>query len=542
MARSAAPGPAGTWSGGPVVRTRFGMVAGRADEAGTWSWKGIPYAAPPVGELRWRAPRDPAAWPGARDASRFGGAATQYNPLTGAIAGSEDCLYLNIWRPRDDAADLPVYVWIHGGGNSIGSANQLPDYDGQRVASFSRVVFVSVNYRLGPLGWFALPQLREGRAPEDDSGNYGTLDLVQALRWIRGSIAAFGGDPGTVMIAGESAGAMDVLSLLASPLAAGLFQRALVESGASTTSPLADAEAAAGQALRQLLVRDHRARDDAEGVRVAGAMSPEAVRTYLRSKSAPQVLACFPPRSFGMTGSPSIIRDGYVVPAAGYRVFETGSYGAKVPVVIGSNKEEVKLFQLGDRTISWREPAYQAAAEYASGVWKADGVDSVARRLAGNPDQPPVYAYQFLWGAPDPAGSSVLPGSLGRRLGSFHMLEVPFFLGTATTDGYVRYLVGSRRNEGGRRALSVAMMSYIARFIRTGNPNAPGLATWEPWSNADDGPKSITFDAGFSQARIAMSRVEYTRESVRAALQSAWPPAVADRVLARKAMPGSDFR
>ena len=212
-------GAPGSWSGGAVAVTRFGVLRGRPDDADTWSWKGIPFAAPPVGELRWRAPRDPAPWAGVRDASRFGGRAVQFSPIGGGISGTEDCLYLNVWRPRDAETGLPVYVWIHGGGNSLGAADMVPDYYGHRVAAVSRVVFVSVNYRLGPFGWLALPALREGVSAEDDSGNFGTLDLVHALRWIRDNIAAFGGDPRTVMISGESAGGMNVLSLIASPFA-----------------------------------------------------------------------------------------------------------------------------------------------------------------------------------------------------------------------------------------------------------------------------------------------------------------------------------
>src|SRR5512137_2439427 len=152
----------GAWTGGAVVETRFGALRGRADEADTWSWKGIPYAAPPVASLRWKAPRDPAPWSGVRDASRFGDRAVQLSPLTGGITGSEDCLYLNVWRPRSAENGLPVYVWIHGGGNTLGASDMVPDYYGHRVASASRVVYVSVNYRLGALGWLALPALREG--------------------------------------------------------------------------------------------------------------------------------------------------------------------------------------------------------------------------------------------------------------------------------------------------------------------------------------------------------------------------------------------
>ncbi len=531
----------GSWTGGPVALTRFGAVRGREAAADTWAWKGIPYAAPPVGELRWRSPRDPAAWAGVRDASRFGSHAVQFKPLGGGITGSEDCLYLNVWRPRDAETGLPVYVWIHGGGNSLGAADMVPDYYGHRVASASRVVFVSVNYRLGPFGWFALPALREGASAEDDSGNFGTLDLVHALRWIRDNIAAFGGDPRTVMISGESAGGMNVLSLVASPLARGLFHRALVQSGVSTTTPMARAEERAAALLADLLVHDRRARDREEAARVGAEMSDADVRAYLRGTGARRILARYKSGSFGMADNLSLIRDGTVLPVDGYRVFETGAYANRVPLVIGSNADEVKLFQAFGRSFDWRSDAYQAAARFGSDRWKADSVDGVARRLSARSDQPPVFAYHFRWGALRDDGSSVMPGSWGRRLGAFHTLEIPFFLGTDTVNGVMGWFLFSRKNEPGRRALSAAMMTAIARFIRTGDPNGPGAPSWPAWSNDPGGPKSLVLDADRQRALVATTTVEYTRAGAEAALRAAVGPADAEAIIARPPMFESDF-
>jgi para-nitrobenzyl esterase len=531
----------GQWTGSPVVLTRFGALRGREGDADTWSWKGIPFAAPPVGELRWRAPRDPAPWAGVRDASRFGGRAVQFSPIGGGISGTEDCLYLNVWRPRGAETGLPVYVWIHGGGNSLGAADMVPDYYGHRVAAASRVVFVSVNYRLGPFGWLALPALREGLSAEDDSGNFGTLDLVHALRWIRDNITAFGGDPRTVMISGESAGGMNVLSLIASPLARGLFHRALVQSGVSATTAVAAAEERAGEMVADLLVRDRRARDRAEAGRVAAAMSDAEVRAYLRGASARRILARYKSGSFGMADNPSLIRDGTVLPVDGYRAFETGAYANRVPVVIGSNADEVKLFQAFDRSSHWRSDAYQAATRFGSDRWKADSVDGVARRLSAHPDQPAVFAYLFRWGALRDDGSSVMPGSWGRRLGAFHSLEIPFFLGTDTVNGVMGWFLFSSRNEPGRRALSAAMMASIAHFIRTGDPNGPGAPSWPAWSNAPGGPKSLVLDADRDRAVFSVSTVELTRESAEAALRIAAGDADAEAIIAEPQMISSDF-
>jgi para-nitrobenzyl esterase len=459
----------------------------------------------------------------------------------GGISGSEDCLYLNVWRPLDAETGLPVYVWIHGGGNSLGASDIVPDYYGHRVASASRVVFVSVNYRLGPFGWLALPALREGVSAEDDSGNFGTLDLVHALRWIRDNIEAFGGDPRTVMISGESAGGMNVLSLIASPLARGLFHRALVQSGASRTTTMAEAEERAGRMFADLLVRDSRARDEEDAGRVAAAMSPAEIRAYLRGTSARTILARYTAGTLGMADNPSLLRDGAVLPADGYLAFETGEYASRVPVVIGSNADEVKLFQYFGRSRSWRSRTYEAAARYASDLWKADSVDGVARRLASHPEQPPVYAYHFRWGALRGDGSSVLPGCWGRRLGAFHSLEIPFFLGTDTVNGAMGWFLFSRKNEPGRRALSGIMMAAIARFIRTGDPNGPGVPSWPAWSNEPGAPKSLVLDADLDRAAISLSAVETTHAGAAAALRAAVGTSDAEAIIAEPRMIVSDF-
>jgi predicted esterase len=241
--KETAPRSGAGWNGEPIVSTRFGAVQGFADADDTWVWKAIPYARPPVGELRWRAPQDPVPWSGIRSERSFNAGCTQYSLLRKkAIRGSEDCLYLNVWRPRDGETGLPVYVFIHGGGNEMGYASQLPSYHGNRLASRSRLVFVSLNFRLGPFGWFTHPALRKGQSDLDASGNYGLLDMIKALEWIRDNIEAFGGDPRRVTLTGQSSGGMDVLALLIAPGARGLFQRAMVQSGVARTSSVAEAD------------------------------------------------------------------------------------------------------------------------------------------------------------------------------------------------------------------------------------------------------------------------------------------------------------
>ena len=231
-------------------RVAGGDVIGTSEPGGVHGWRGIPYACPPVGALRWRAPRPAAPWSGVFEARAHGAMAPQYADLLagtparqrGQVVGDEDCLTLNVFAPAFEPGAVPladqrraVMVWIHGGGNSVGTS---ATYDAARnYARHDGLVLVTVNYRLGVLGWFTHPALQEAddATPEERSGNFGTLDLISALQWVRDNIAAFGGDPGRVTIFGESAGGQNVLTLLASPLARGLFQRAIAQSPVAET-------------------------------------------------------------------------------------------------------------------------------------------------------------------------------------------------------------------------------------------------------------------------------------------------------------------
>ena len=222
----------------PVVYAPAGAVRGIAKD-GLRVFRGIPYAAPPVGPARWRPPAPMAPWSGVRDALDFGPACTQPGYRPGSIyktdfnLQSEDCLTLNIWAP-EDARGAPVFVWIHGGSLVRGASSEAM-YDGAKLAELGLVV-VSINYRLGIFGYLAHPQL-SAESPDGISGNYGLLDQIAALRWVRRNIAAFGGDPANVTLAGQSAGALSVLYLMASPLARGLFARAIAQSAYMISTP-----------------------------------------------------------------------------------------------------------------------------------------------------------------------------------------------------------------------------------------------------------------------------------------------------------------
>ncbi|MBN2050688.1 MAG: carboxylesterase family protein [Spirochaetales bacterium] len=517
------PAPGSRWSGSPLVSTAYGAVLGHEDDADTFSWKGIPYAAPPAGNLRWRAPENPVPWTGVLEAKKGGSLCSQPSPLgKNAVTGSEDCLFLNIWRPATEEEGLPVYVWIHGGGNSIGGSDIVPDYRGYNLASRGKVVFVSINYRLGPFGWFSHPSLRTGSPGDElnDSGNFGTLDIIQALEWIQENILSFGGDPNRVTIAGESAGGFNVTSLLISPLARGLFHRAVSQSGGLRVSSREEGDKSAAEAVQRIL--------EADGL-TGDTMSDEELAAYLRSKSDKEILAAYDGGFGGMLGIPNIFSDGTVIPASGYAVFTDGSYPSKVPLILGSNADELRLFLTFSKEYRKTPDLFDLVSKIGSDNWKAEAVDAPAETLTSHPEQPPVFAYHFRWGTARDRDQSVMPGNWGFRLGATHSLDIPFFLGHDTFNGkLLGSLVYSRKNKPGREDLSEAMMDYLISFIHNGDPgvgrNREDLPRWQPWSNEPDGPKSLVFDADYEEAILFMTREVYTTEGILASYEGSVDP------------------
>jgi para-nitrobenzyl esterase len=533
------PSPSPTvlsWTGNEVVQTRYGAVKGFADEANTWVWKAIPFASPPVGDLRWKAPQEPKPWKGVLAKAQFSEQGIQPNPITGQIVGSEDCLYLNVWRPQTAESNLPVYVRIYGGGNTIGSASD-EYYWGANFASKSNAVFVSMNYRLGPLGWFIYPALRTGDKL-DDSGNYGTLDIIQALKWVQSNVAAFGGNQGNVTIAGQSAGGFNVCSLLLSPLASGLFHKAISESGGSTTYSISDGEKSAYHVLLKLLVNDKTAADETEAAKHLDGMSNTEIANYLRSKPAQEFYAAYESAFMGLIKFPNIFSDGTVIVAEGRNAFKTGTYPNKVPTILGTDKDETKLFFYFSADFPDKDSElYQMVAKYTSDLWKVAGADGLARDMTAQPDQPNVFVYDFVWGSVGDTGKSVVPNPWGSRLGSFHGLNVSLFLGNNVGIEDQLKLAGvtinTEQNRPGRDALSDAIISFEAQFIRIGDPGTgkPGstLPGWTPWSNNEGESKCILLDAGYDAIDIKMSTNELTEAGLMAEIDKL-PAATADAI------------
>lgn len=466
------------------VKTTAGDVRGSSTTDGGIRiriFKGIPYAAPPVGEFRWKEPRPAVAWEGVRDATEPGAHCVQ-GPIFGDITfprpASEDCLNLNIWTPAAGANDrLPVMVWIHGGGFQAGAGAE-PRHDGEAFAR-KGVVLVTVNYRLGVFGFLAHPELTR-ESGRNASGNYGLMDQIAALRWVKENIAAFGGDPGNVTIFGESAGSLAVSALMASPLAAGLFQKAIGESGAYFSGPSGTLPLQPLQASEQ------------RGTTFAASIGAESLAA-LRAKSPDELLAAaLKTRPWF---APSV--DGYVLREDVHATYAAGKQ-AHVPLLAGWNADEIRAGivlgkqkptaqsfaddvrkRFGDQAeavlkvyqSSTDAAALEAAAALASDMfighatWKWIEIHAQTGRAA-------VYRYSFDRKIPVAPGTKVMGvAATSKDIGARHAGEIEYVFGTLESVKNVTW-------EASDRKLSDAMTTYWANFARTGDPNGPGLPKW----------------------------------------------------------------
>ncbi len=500
---------------------------------GAHAWRGIPFARPPLGELRWRPPQPPERWPGVREALAFGPICPQFD-RSWKPGGDEDCLVLNVYAPRfapdrvpRGAERLPVMVYIHGGGQSIGSSHFAV---GSRLAAENRVVVVTVQYRLGVLGWFSHPALQaDAMTPDERSGNWGTLDLIRSLEWVRDNVSAFGGDPGNVTIFGQSAGGINVFAMLLSPRTKGLFHRAISQSGFSTTFSRAQAEhyadapepgdrASSRELVLMLLERDGRAADRAAAKVLAREMSDAETAAYLRSKTARELIEPFrgaPGSIGGIYVAPFSIRDGSVLPAEPAETLLARGRYHRVPIVLGTNRDENKAYllvtspyvsRLGQvplRVSDWRR--YEQVAEYGALLWKALGADEPASAIRRH--QGAVWVYRWDWD--QEAGPPWIDFS--QLLGAAHGTELPFVFGSPEWS----YLPASFFQVDSFEPLSRQVRSYWAEFAARGDPGrgqAGDLPQWTPWSLADGAPRTLPLDSpeggGVRMSPDAITRAE----------------------------------
>ena len=519
----------------PLQReTRLGTVLGidNSGTSGTYAWLGIPYAKPPLGALRWMPPVAAAAWSGVRPAQHFGASSAQVGSLFGPAqdnvyglavrdsfdkpVGSEDSLTLNIWRPATAATKLPVIVYIHGGSNISGYTAD-PGFNGETLAAKARAVVVTVNYRLGLLGWLNLAQLKTGDALAD-SGNFGTLDQIRALKFVNRNIGAFGGDPGNVTVMGESAGAANVWALLVSPLTKGLMHKAMPMSGGIVTSTPAETREYANAVLTALVIADGKAADAASAQAYVATQSDSQIAAYLRAKSTADLLkVSLALRGAGNPPFKYVNQDGTVIPSDPFAAIAAGDY-RHVPVLEGNTAEEGKLFvPLKVNTYERFTMQYTFDPDAAPTLVEGDLLDAKylpvdAPTTGWNAVTAGVTASMFITGN-DKSLNAVAqqqptkvwyyrldwnqePAPFNTVFGAQHAMDLPFAFGNFGLSTFS--FAFSRANRPGREALSEAMIASIAAFAKTGNPNNAALGTtWKNW------PATLVFDASASEARIS---------------------------------------
>jgi para-nitrobenzyl esterase len=481
---------AGTLAAQPVQVSQGQLEGSKSADGKIRIYQGVPYAAPPIGELRWKPPQPPPKWSGVKTATAFGPRCMQGRPYPDMVfrdpGTSEDCLSLNIWTPAASAsAKLPVMVWIYGGGFAAGTTSE-PRQDGEALAR-KGVVVVSMNYRLGVFGFFSHPELTK-ESDRNASGNYGLMDQTAVLEWVRDNIAAFGGDPKKVTIFGESAGSFSVNAQMASPRARGLFVRAIGESGAFW-----------GNTLRAKTLAD----SEAAGVKFADSLGAHSL-AGLRAKSAQEMLDAQLKAGPGTSFIPNV--DGYFLPDSVATIFADGKQ-AKVPLLAGWNADEMNYRMLlrnlppttANLGVRMREQygadadkvlklypadtddqAKRAAQDLASdqfiayGTWKWIEIQAAARQ--------PVWRYRF-----DQASAK------DSSIGAVHASEIPFVFQTLKSQDQ------PWRQEDFK--LSTLMGDYWTNFAKTGNPNGKGLPEWPAYSAGRKvmhlaGTPNVTVDDG----------------------------------------------
>lgn len=475
----------------PVVAAPAGKLRGEARGALN-VFKGIPYAQPPVGMNRWKPPVPMPSWSDVRDARQFGTACVQPKPRAESIYAdeppkmSEDCLFLNIWAPKD-ARKAPVFVWIHGGALTSG-ASSLAMYEGSKLATRG-VVYVSINYRLGILGYLAHPQL-SAESPDKVSGNYGLLDQIEALRWVKTNILAFGGDPDNVTIAGESAGALSVMHLMTSPPARGLFAKAIAQSGYMISLPE--------------LKRGNHGEQSAEGIgaRLATALGATDLAS-LRSMDAVRMVEA----TVGTGYFPMNTVDGRILPRQIVDAFERGEQ-AKVPILAGFNEGEIRSLRILAPPVPKESATYESTIRNRYGelaprflqLYPSSNLEQsilaitrdamygwTAEKLVASQTKlgQPGFLYLFDHGYPaaDEAG-----------LHAFHAAEIPYVFGTIDRTSPRWPKIPQTTVE---QTLSEAMLGYWTSFASAGTPRAINQSDWPAYGDS----RAYMHFAGTPQAK-----------------------------------------
>ncbi len=472
-----------------VRNTAYGPVEGTSTETCN-VWYSIPYAAAPVGDLRWSAPVDPASWTSTLDCTQLGNKAiqsgTDYSTGETVISGSEDCLNLDVYSPAN-AQNLPVLVYIHGGNNQTGSSTEI---DGTQITVDENCVYVSLNYRLGILGFNALPAFQTG---DDSTGNYAMLDIAKALDWVRANISEFGGDPDNITVSGFSAGGRDVMAMLISPVFKDKFDKAVVFSGGMT---VADEDASAdtiAEAVAPLVVEDGIAAD-LESAKNWLLSEDTAVVDYMKSVDATRLCQLMSNAGIRMNVFPHLYADDVVIPEEG---FATDDYNS-VPILMLTGETEFSLFSAYDSYFynpaitsldtTTQNAAKSFAIEYGSDMYRIFNAQLSAEEMYKNYEDN-IYICQVRYGSTD--SQTQIP-----LMGSFHGIFVPML---TDNHGYSSFADFSST---GYQNMASVFDQYLTNFLISGNPNGSNLESWSNWTPAN--PVSLVLDADDSNAIVSL--------------------------------------
>ena len=493
-----------------IRETQFGSVMGyEEDEA--LIWQGIPYGGDTSGENRWQAPTDPQPWSETLDATQAGVVALQAG--ADGVTGSEDALNLDIYRPNNETEDLPVLVYIHGGNNQTGQAQEIL---GKSFVSSQDAIVVSVNYRLGPLGFNPLPALKTG-SDEENSGNYAMLDLAKSLDWIRANIGEFGGDSNNITVSGFSAGGRDVMAMLISPIFEGKFDKAISFSGGMTIADEEKSQDIFAESIAPLVVEDG-VKNDEDQAKKWLLTSDEEVKDYLYNLDGIRLVGLMSNAGIRMDVFPHLYNDGTVIPTEG---FDTETYNS-VPLIMLTGEQEFSLFSrfdpyfaeaVSDGSIDTDQDIsgqYDFVNKYGGQLYSLFNLEDSAIKMTSNYNAP-IYGMEILFGEnPDYISEEMA------KIGSFHGVFVPLL--DTDSESYAELVTDSYESQGAKE-LSVMFQNYIYEFISSGNPNGENLTEWTEWQK--DADENILFlDADDSVAIAKMGKKEFDYASVLAAIEN----------------------
>ena len=472
-----------------VVKSQSGNYLG-IEAADLYVFKGVPYAKPPVGALRWRAPRDVDYLDAIIDATEFKNECVQPKDNSSIFnrnlsTGDEDCLYLNIYVPKNQSSlnknKFPVMYWIHGGSNIWGAGS---DYDFSNLATSQQVIVVTINYRLGLFGWFASPFFAETAEGLDKSYNFGHLDIIKGLEWVNQNISSFGGDKNNVTIFGESAGGSNTLTMIASPLAEGLFHKAISQSGYVSSYSAEYAESISELSSKNIFAEDIKYLTDSNEI-------VDYLQRLTQTEVYEKYIATAEKYVYPIT--PITIRDGIVIPKEGiYKALEKTD--PNLVVVAGTNKDEMNYWFVNSeyfydtsfeirRTLKRSEANLRSWNKYRSAIWRYKGAEEPLRRMSKSNDN--LYSYRLDWDEEDEG----IFGDYSLFVGAAHGIDIPFIANSFDMEQipwYIKNILFPESTAEGRDALSALMMRYWGNIAKYGDPNVFVPQKWEKFTASDN--------------------------------------------------------